>query len=272
MGEWRNPRRIALAVFGLLVTTYMLAPVLINIPIGLSSATSLSWPPIGVSTRWYVHMIEEPGWRGSILLSALVAAGTAVTALAIGVPMALGLVRGRFPGQRLLAGLVLTPLVVPTIIVAIGMYFVWTRGWSVGPITVGGKLVGSPLGFVLAHVPLAIPYVVILVGASLGTVERDLELAARSLGATPWRAFRSITAPLILPGILAGAILAFLVSWDEAIIAMFLSTPGQITLPVRMFFQARESIDPTVAAVSTVMSAITGTLFMLMLVVRRRTA
>ena len=270
MREWATPRRVVLLVIGCLVALFLLAPVIVNIPIGLTSENSLSWPPRGYSFRWFENIIDDPGWSSSLVLSVIVAAGTACLSIAVGVPTALGLVRGRFPGQRIVAGLMMAPLLVPTIIIAIGMYFVWTLGWQVGPFAIGGDLIGTIPGYILAHTAIASPYVVILVGVSLGNFDRELELAARGLGASPWRAFRRITVPLILPAIVGGGLLAFLTSWDEPLIALFLAQPGQETLPVRMFTAAKEAVDPTVAAVSTVVSATTVVVLGVLTLLRRR--
>jgi putative spermidine/putrescine transport system permease protein len=272
MGEWRSGRRLILVIVCIGIIFFLLAPVIVTIPISLNSETSLAWPPAGFSLRWYQNLFEDPDWSSSLILSVEIGLGVVLLSLALGVPMALGIVRGRFPGQRILAGLVMMPLVIPSIIAAIGMYFVWTLGWQVGPIGIGGHIIGTVPGFVLAHGTLAMPYVVILVGASLGSVDRDLELAARGLGANPGRAFQAITLPLILPGVLAAAILAFLASWDEVIIALFLSSPAHITLPVRMLSQAENALDPTVAAVSAIVAVTTGVLFTVILVGRSRAA
>ena len=168
--------------------------------------------------------------------------------------------RGRFRGRLAVGGLALAPLIVPTVIVAIGMFTVYVR--------VG--LTGTLLGVVAAHTALAIPFVVVTVGASLRTVDVNLEAAARGLGAGPWATFRRITLPLILPGVAAGALFAFVTSWDEVVVSIFLTTARFQTLPVQMWSQVTEVVDPTVAAVSTLLLAVTLSLSFLALLLRDR--
>ena len=146
------------------------------------------------------------------------------------------------------------------IIIAIGMFSVFVR-W---------KIAGSLVGLVLAHTALAVPFVVVNVATSLRTIDRNLELAAQSLGAGPIRTFRRITLPLILPGVLAGGLFAFITSWDEVVVSIFLTSARFRTLPVEMWEQVRQVVDPTVAAVSTTLLAVTTTLLFLAFVVRRQ--
>jgi putative spermidine/putrescine transport system permease protein len=156
--------------------------------------------------------------------------------------------------------LVLAPIVVPGIIVAIGCYFVYARY----------GLVGHPIALVLGHTCLAVPFVVINVTAALQGVDRQLERASANLGAAPLATFRQVTLPLILPGILAGAVFAFITSFDELLIALFLSGTGAVTLPRRMFDEIRYDIDPTIAAVSSLLIFTTTLLMLLAELLRRR--
>jgi len=168
--------------------------------------------------------------------------------------------RGRFPGRSLVNGLVLSPLIVPVVVIAIGMFGLFVQ-W---------KISGSVLGLVLAHTALALPFVVVNVGTSLQTMDRNLELAAANLGANPRRSFMHITLPIILPGVVAGAIFAFITSWDEVVTAIFLTTARFRTLPVEMWEQVRQVVDPTVAAVSTTLLVVTTGLLLLLVFVRRQ--
>lgn len=270
MDRWTQPRRLALALFVALTVVLLVFPVLVVVPLGFSAAESLAFPPNGFSLRWYVRLVEEPAWRNALLNSLQVAVGTVVLSLLLGVPMSLALVRGRFRGTRLLGLLVITPLVMPTLIVAIGVYYTFTLGWSIGPFSFSTKLTGTPLGLILAHTGLAIPMVVVLTAASLRTLDRTLELAAAGLGAGPWAAFRTITLPLMLPGVAGGAVFAFLTSWDEATVSLFLTTARYTTFPVRMFVQVREAVDPSVASAGTILVAATSALFAFGLLKRMR--
>ena len=187
----------------------------------------------------------------------------AVTFLSVllGTPAAIGLSRTRFAGRRAINQLMLSPLIVPGIIVAIGSYFVYAQY----------GLVGSKLALILAHVCLAVPFVVINVTAALQGVDPRLEQAAANLGATPLAGFRQITLPLIAPGIFAGAVFAFITSFDELLVALFLSGTGAVTLPRRMFDQMRFDLDPTIAAVSSLLIVATTALMLAAEVLRQRT-
>jgi putative spermidine/putrescine transport system permease protein len=132
------------------------------------------------------------------------------------------------------------------------------------------RIAGTVVGLVAAHTALALPFVVVAVATSLRTMDRNLELAAANLGADPWRTFTRITFPIILPGVLTGAIFAFITSWDEVVIAIFMTSARFRTLPTEMWEQVRQAVDPTVAAVSTTLLVVTTTLLVLLLVVRRQ--
>jgi putative spermidine/putrescine transport system permease protein len=149
--------------------------------------------------------------------------------------------------RTIATGLILSPLIMPVIVVAIGLYYAFARY----------GLVGTPLGLVLAHTCLAVPFVVTSVGSSLAGFDRRLEMAALSLGATSWGTFRQVTLPLIRPGILVGALFAFITSFDELVVSLFLSGANAVTLPRRMWEDLRYAIDPTIAAVSTLTILVT---------------
>jgi putative spermidine/putrescine transport system permease protein len=259
--SWRQPRRMFLAAIGGLVVFFLIAPTLVVVPMGFTSSPILSFPPPGFSTQWYEKMVSDPQWRTGFVNSAQVAVLTALVATALGTLAALGIVRGRFPGRSVVNGLVLSPIIVPVIIIAIGMFSLFVR-WRIS---------GSMVGLVVAHTALAVPFVVVNVATSLRTIDRNLELAAMNLGAGPGRTFFRITLPLILPGVLAGALFAFITSWDEVVVSIFLTTARFRTLPVEMWEQVRQVVDPTVAAVSTTLLLVTTLVLLLVFVVRRPT-
>jgi len=258
--SWRQPRRLLLLSLGALTVFFLMAPTLVVVPMSFTASNSLTFPPEGFSTRWYERMITDPQWSTGFVNSAQVAFLTAVLATVLGTLAALGTVRGRFPGKGAVNALVLSPLVVPVIIIAIGMFSVFVR-W---------KITGSLVGLVLAHTALAVPFVVVNVATSLRTMDRNLELAAMNLGADPVRTFFRITLPIVLPGVFAGALFAFITSWDEVVVSIFLTTARFRTLPVEMWEQVRQVVDPTVAAVSTTLLTVTTTLLVLVFVVRRQ--
>ena len=258
--SWRQPRRLLLLALGALTVFFLMAPTLVVVPMSITASNSLTFPPEGFSTRWYEKMLTDPQWSSGFVNSAQVAFLTALLATVLGTLAALGTVRGRFPGKSAVNALVLSPLIVPVIIIAIGMFSLFVR-W---------KITGSIVGLVLAHTALAVPFVVINVATSLRTIDRNLELAAMNLGADPVRTFRRVTLPLILPGVLAGGLFAFITSWDEVVVSIFLTTARFRTLPVEMWEQVRQVVDPTVAAVATTLLAVTTSLLLLVLVVRRQ--
>lgn len=258
--SWRQPRRLLMAALGALTVFYLLAPTLVIIPMSFTEGSILSFPPDGFSLRWYEQMLTRSEWSTGLRNSAVVAVLTAILATVLGTLAALGLTRGRFPGKALVNALALSPLIVPVVIIAIGMFSLFVQ-WRIS---------GSIVGLVAAHTALALPFVVVSVATSLRTMDRNLELAAANLGATPARSFLRITLPIILPGVLAGAIFAFITSWDEVVVAIFLTSARFRTLPVEMWEQVRQVVDPTVAAVATTLLVVTTGLLLLLLVVRRQ--
>jgi putative spermidine/putrescine transport system permease protein len=182
-----------------------------------------------------------------------------VFATLLGTGAALALVRGRFVGRRVVAAIAFSPLVIPVVIIALGMFAVYARL----------RLIGTVTGLVAAHTALGVPFVVVSVGTSLRTIDANLDLAARGLGASRWQGFRRITLPLALPGVLAGALFAFVTSWDEVVAALFLTSAQFHTLPVQVWNQITEVVDPTVAAVSTLLVAVSTTVIGLAFVIRR---
>ena len=242
------------------ILVFLVLPLLIVFPLGLSSGHYMTFPPPGLSLQWYRAFFGTSSWTDAAWMSVEVAVPTTIIAVLLGTPAAIGLLRGRFVGRAAINALVLSPLIVPGIIVAIGSYFVYARY----------GLVGSPLGLVLGHSCLAIPFVVINVNAALQNVDKRLEQAAANLGATPWATFRQVTLPLIAPGILAGAVFAFITSFDELLVALFLSGSSAVTLPRRMFDEIRYDLDPTIAAVSSLLIVATTLLMLLAEILRRR--
>jgi putative spermidine/putrescine transport system permease protein len=251
---------MALQLIAGLVLFYLILPILVVVPLSFSSASYLSFPPPGFSLRWYRNFFTRPDWLSSAWLSLWVGLAVTVLATTLGTPAAVALVRGRFVGKGLVNAFILSPLIVPGIIVAIGIYFFYAR--------LG--IVGSPIALVLAHTCLAVPFVVINVSATLYGFDEALEYAAMSLGASRWGAFRQVTLPLIGPGVVAGALFAFVTSFDELIVALFVSGTTAVTLPRRMWEGIRFEIDPTIAAVSTILIAFTGAVLLSAELLRRR--
>jgi putative spermidine/putrescine transport system permease protein len=238
---------VPLWVLVAIVLVFLVAPMFIVIPMSFSDSRELRFPPTSLSLRWYERFVSDPLWSNAAVTSLQVAIATVILSTVLGTLAALALARGRYPSRTLVNGLILSPLVVPVVIVAIGMYFVF----------VDWRIAGTLPGLVAAHSVLAIPFVIVNVTVSLRTMDRNLELAAANLGADAWRTFRRVTLPLIRPGILAGAAFAFITSWDEVVVSIFLSSPTVRTLPVVMWGQVRTAVDPTIAAVATIVMLVT---------------
>lgn len=235
--------RIVLGLFCLLVAILLLAPTLVVIPMSFNGNKSLAFPPVGFSWQWYENFFSNPDWTTSFSNSLVVALIVAVVATVIGTLAAFGVTRAAARTGGLLRALLITPMVVPGVVLAIGIYAVY----------LDTHLVGTVTGFVLAHTMLAIPFVLIAVQASLEVFDRRLETAASSLGAGRLTVFRTVTFPLILPGVLSGALFAFITSFDEIIVALFITSPYLKTLPVQIYTSITRDADPTVAAVGTLL-------------------
>ena len=259
--RWRTPSRMLLLALGVATVVFLVGPMLVVVPMSFTEAKILSWPPQGFSTQWYAQMVSDPQWSRGFVNSLQVALLTTALSTVLGTLAALGIVRGRFPGKGLANALILSPLIVPLIIIAIGFFAFFSVS----------RLTGTLVGLALAHTALAVPFVVVNVGTVLRTMDRNLELAAASLGASPARAFRWVTLPIILPGVVAGALFAFITSWDEVVVSIFMTTTRFRTLPAEMWEQVRQVVDPTVAAVATVVMVVTTTVLVFIFVVRRRT-
>ena len=230
-----------------LLFVFLLAPVILVVPLSFSSANNLVWPPPGWSLRWYAAMAHEPALlqaaRNSLVLGCVVA----VLCLLLGVPAALALERGRFPGRAAAAALITAPLLLPTIVIGLALLLV------AAPL---GLLATWP-GLLLAHLTITLPYAVRVLATALTTLPPGIEDAARSLGASPWRVFQRVTLPLLLPGVVATAAITFLVSFDEVVISIFIVGPRLTTLPVALYRYVESRTDPLVAAVSTLLVALT---------------
>jgi putative spermidine/putrescine transport system permease protein len=250
----------ALAAFAGFVFLYLVFPILVVIPLSFSSGTYLSFPPPGFGIRWYQNFFTRSDWLDAAFLSIWIGGAVMALATALGTPAAIALVRSRIPGKNVIVGFIISPLIAPVIIVAIGIYFFYAR--------LG--LVGNPFALVIAHTCLAVPFVVINVSAALQGFDERLEHAAMNLGATPWRTFWQVTFPIIRPGVLAGALFAFISSFDELVVALFVSGSTAVTLPRKMWESIRFEIDPTIAAVSTILVVLTGMVFLSAELLRRR--
>ena len=203
----------------------------------------LQFPPPGFSLHWYEDYFGDPQWIDATVLSVKIALCVVVLAVGIGLLAALVIVRMPFPGIGLVRMVLMTPLIVPSVVVSIAVYSVY----------VSFHLIGSFVGIVLAHTILALPFTVVLLVAGFQRVDRHLEEASYTMGAGVAWTFRHVTLPILRPSIFAAAIFAFIASWDEIIMVIFIGGGAGTTLPLRMFNYLRTEINPTIAAVSTLL-------------------
>jgi mannopine transport system permease protein len=242
-------RSLGIVAIGLLVALilfFLVLPTLIVLPMSLGTASYIEFPPKGFTLRWYLAYLGDPDWMNATWFSLKIAAATTVAATVIGTLASIGLVRGRLPGKALIQAMTIAPLVVPHIVIAVALYLVFA------PL----RLTGNFLGFLLAHTVLSVPYVVITVSAALHRFDSALELAALNCGATRIQAFFHVVLPNILPGVAAGAVFAFLASFDEATVAFFISGIDGKAITRKMFEDIDYNLTPVIAAVSTVLTVV----------------
>lgn len=226
-----------------LVIGFLVLPILAVIPLSFNPGTFLTFPDQAWSLRWYRTLAQSPQWGAALRNSLIVASATAAIATPLGTLAAIGLWRTNRRTARLLLAAIGAPLLVPVIVVAIGFYFLFA------PL----GLANSYIGLVLAHTALAAPFVVIVVRAALEGFDSQLLRAAASLGARPHIVTLKIMVPSIAPGVAAGAVFAFMTSFDETVAALFLAGPHQRTLPLQMFEGVREQISPAITAAATLL-------------------
>jgi putative spermidine/putrescine transport system permease protein len=252
---------IGLWIVSVLVLIYLVAPLLTIIPLSFSSDSFLHYPIPGLSFRWYLEFFESDDWalafRNTILI------GTAVTLLStcLGTSAALGLTRKAFPFKKIAVGFIIAPMIVPVIILAVGSYFLFA------PL----GLANSFLGIIIAHTTLAVPFVVVTVSSTLSGFDDTLIRAGASLGANPFRVFMKVVLPIVLPGVVSGALLAFATSLDEVVMILFLAGPEQTTIPRQMFNGLKYFLGPTITAAATILTLFSILLLAIAAVLRRAT-
>ena len=233
----------ALNLYAGAVFFFLILPTFVVVPISLSAGDFLAFPPPGWSLKWYASYFGQPPWLHATLLSFQVAVVTMLASTVLGTLAAYGVLRGRLRRRTLVVSLMISPIIVPPIVIGVAIYGLLAQ-WN---------LIGSFLGLVIGHAIGSIAYVMVIVSATLAGFDRSLERAAMSLGAGPLLTFRRVTFPLIRAGVLSGAVFAFIHSFDEVIITMFISGVHVQTLPLKMWEDIRNQIDPTIAAVSSML-------------------
>ncbi len=236
----------ALAVFGALVLVFLVAPILAILPLSVNDSAFLTYPMRGFTTRWYEAVFASEKWRLAVENSFLIGIPATLIATVLGTMAAIGLSLADFRGKGLITALMLSPLVVPIVIVAVALYFFFA------PL----GLTQSYAGLIIAHAALGAPFVVVTVGAALASFDRNLARAAAGLGASPLVVFQKIMLPLLRPGVISGALFAFALSLDEVVTVLLLGAPHQRTIPREMFSGLRDSLNPTIAAVASLLTAL----------------
>lgn len=251
--------RFLLAVVAGAVLLFLCLPIAIVVPMSFSSASSLEFPPPGFSLRWYHSFLGDPRWLEAAQMSILVSAAASAAALLLGSIAAYGLVRGRFRGRALLEGNFVAPLIVPPVITAVALYMFFAQ--------VG--LLGTIVGLIIGHTILGVPYVVLLMSVAIRSFDVRIEQVALSLGASWSRMFRTILLPNLLPSVFAAWIFAFIISFDEVIVTLFLAGAYD-TIPKRMFNELVLQINPTITAIATLLIALSVVTIGMVAVLMRR--
>jgi putative spermidine/putrescine transport system permease protein len=249
----------ALNVFVGLVLVFLALPTFAVIPMAFSSAELLIFPPPGYSTRWFQTFFQRPEWYGAAINSFIIAVLTTCAATTIGTAAAVALARGGLRLKGAIGVFFMLPMMVPAIVTGVALYRSYAA-WG---------LAGTIPGMVLAHTVVALPFVVINVSAVLNRMDWRLEQAARSLGANAFQAFLRVTLPIVKPGVMAGALFAFLTSFDEVVVALFMTGVNTVTLPVQMWMGIRFEINPIVAAVSVMLVLLSALVFSVYALIRR---
>lgn len=231
---------------GIAVVVFIAAPLVIVVPMSFSSASSLQFPPPGYWLGYYKSYFSDPNWLRPTWNSIIIASATTVLTMALVIPATFALVRHRFHGKSIANMLMMMPLAVPHIVMAVGYYSYFGQM----------RLVQTHMGVILAHTCLSVPIAFLVLSANLKGFDKTLERASLSLGATPVQTFRHVTLPILWPGIAIASLFAFVQSFDETVVALFISGRAAETLPRKMFDSIRQEADPVIAVISTLLFAI----------------
>ena len=254
--------RVALAAGVVVILVFLMVPILIVVPLSFSDTRFMTFPPPGYSLRWYYTFFGNSAWIDAARTTLIASVCASLLATPLGVAAAYAIQNGTHRFMRYMRTLLMLPLMVPIIIVAVGVFFVYSQAGYVN--TLGG--------LILADTMLGLPYVLIAVGADLRTFDPTQEMVARSLGMNRFRSFMTVTLPQIRSSVISGAVFVFIQALDETVVALFVSGGANQTLTRRMFVTLRDEIDPTIAAISTMLTAITLCLVMIVVVSRKSAA
>lgn len=242
------------------IAAFLLLPIVFIVLLSFGSSQWLVFPPPGWTLRWYGQFFSNPEWIASALTSLKVAVLTTVCAVALGLPCAFALIRGKFPGREALYALFTLPMIVPLVIIAVAVYALFLKlGYT-----------GTLFAFVVSHVIVALPFTIISIINSLKLFDQSIEDAAVICGASRLQAIVKVTFPAIRPGIVAGALFAFLVSWDEVVLSVMMASPELQTLPVKMWTTLRQDLTPVIAVASTLLIGLSIAIMLIAALLRRR--
>jgi putative spermidine/putrescine transport system permease protein len=264
---WHRLGVYAIRAAAIAVLVFLLLPVFVVIPLSFNAEPFFSFTkgmltlqPEAYSLRWYAGILDDPNWITAIKNSFLIAIFATIIATTLGTLAAVALASGNLPFRRLITALLLSPMIVPLIIIAAGVFFFYSRF----------NLVATYPGVIIAHAALGVPFVVITVTATLAGFDRSIYNAGLSLGANPFRTFKDVVLPVIRPGVISGAVFAFVTSFDEVVVILFVAGPDQRTIPRQMFSGLREQINPTILAVATLLVVVSIALLATLELLRRR--
>ncbi|ERI52888.1 polyamine ABC transporter permease [Pseudomonas sp. EGD-AK9] len=242
------------------IAAFLLLPILFIVLLSFGSSQWLVFPPPGWTLKWYEQFFSNAQWMEAAYTSFKVALLTTACAVALGLPSAFALVRGKFPGRELLYALFTLPMIVPLVIIAVAIYALFLKlGYT-----------GTLFAFVVSHVIVALPFTIISIINSLKLFDQSIEDAAVICGASRLQAVLKVTFPAIRPGLVAGALFAFLVSWDEVVLSVMMASPSLQTLPVKMWTTLRQDLTPVIAVASTLLIGLSLLIMLIAAALRRR--
>lgn len=242
------------------IAAVLLLPIVFIVLLSFGSSQWLVFPPPGWTLKWYQQFFANPEWMQAALASLKVALLTTLVSVALALPCAFALVRGKFPGRKTLYAIFTLPMIVPLVVIAVAIYALFLRlGYT-----------GTLLAFVVSHVIVALPFALIAIINSLKLFDQSIEDAAVICGASRLQAIYRVTLPDIWPGVFAGALFAFLVSWDEVVLSVMMASPNLQTLPVKMWSTLRQDLTPVIAVASTVLIGLSLLVMLAAALLRRR--
>ncbi|RJG41065.1 ABC transporter permease [Mesorhizobium sp. DCY119] len=255
LGVWKW----VLVTITAVVALFLLLPIVFIAALSFGDSQWLLFPPPGWTLRWYRDLLADPRWLEAAWTSARIAIAVTVLSVVLGLFASLALTRGNFRGREILRAFFITPMILPVVVLAVALYAFFLK--------IG--LNGTFLGFILAHLILALPFSIISISNALEGFDKSIEDAAILCGASPWEARFRVTLPAISHGLFAAAIFSFLVSWDEVVVAIFMASPTLQTLPVKIWTTLRQDLTPVIAAASTLLVLFTIVLMLLAALVRK---